>query len=158
MMERRTEESIAAFGRALNLNPNCAAAHSHLSRIFAFAGQDREAIQHGEDAIRLSPLDPEMAFFIGGIAIAHFAAGRYTEALRYSTEAQRLRPEFQGAPRLRCACLAQMGRVNEAREVLAAARRQQPGLSLDWIKASVPYQTPELIERFLEGMRKAGLD
>ena len=25
------------------------------------------------------------------------------------------------------------------------------------IKASVPYQTPQLMERFLEGMRKAGL-
>ena len=61
MMERRTEESIAAFGRAVNLNPNSAAAHSHLSRGFAFAGRDREAIEHGQDAIRLSPLDPEMA-------------------------------------------------------------------------------------------------
>jgi hypothetical protein len=25
------------------------------------------------------------------------------------------------------------------------------------IKASVPYQTPQLMKRFLEGMRKAGL-
>jgi len=57
MMERRTEESIAAFRRAVNLNPNSAAAHSYLSHIFAFAGQDPEAIEHGEDAIRLSPLD-----------------------------------------------------------------------------------------------------
>ncbi len=47
MMERRTEESIAAFRRAVNLNPNSAAAHSHLSHGFAFAGQDREAIEHG---------------------------------------------------------------------------------------------------------------
>jgi hypothetical protein len=30
-------------------------------------------------------------------------------------------------------------------------------LSLGWIRASVPYQTPELMERFLDGMRKAGL-
>ena len=66
MMERRTEESIAAFRRAVKLNPNSAAAHSHLSRGFAFAGRDREAIEHGEDAIRLSPLDPEMALFLGG--------------------------------------------------------------------------------------------
>jgi tetratricopeptide (TPR) repeat protein len=69
MMERRTAESIAAFRRAVSLNPNSATAHGHLSRIFAFAGQDREAIAHGEDAIRLSPLDPEMAFFLGGFAI-----------------------------------------------------------------------------------------
>ena len=38
MMERRTEESIAAFHRAVGLNPNSAAAHSHLGRGLAFAG------------------------------------------------------------------------------------------------------------------------
>jgi len=37
-------------------------------------------------------------------------------------------------------------------------RRQQPHLSADWIKTNVPYQSPELMARFLEGMRKAGLD
>ena len=158
MMERRTEELIASFTRAVNLNPNSAAAHTNLSHIFAFAGQDREAIAHGEEAIRLSPLDPEMAFFLGGIAIAHYAAGRYAEAARYTAEALRLRPGFQGAQRLRCASLAQMGQIDEARSFLAMVRREQPELSVDWIWASVPYQTPELMERFLDGMRKAGLN
>jgi TolB-like protein/Flp pilus assembly protein TadD len=158
MMERQTGDSIAAFRRAVNLNPNSAAAHSHLSRGLAFAGQDREAIAHGEDAIRLSPLDPEMALFLGAIAVAHYAAGRYAEAAQYTTEALRLRPGFQGAQRLRCASLAQAERIDEARSFLATVRREQPQLSIDWIRASVPYQTTPLMERFLEGMRKAGLD
>jgi hypothetical protein len=68
------------------------------------------------------------------------------------------RPGFHGAQRLRCASLAQVGRVDEAREFLVVVRREQPQLSLDWLRASVPYQTPELMERFLEGMRKAGLN
>ena len=157
LMERRTEESIAAFRRAVDLNPSSAAAHSHLSRGFAFAGRDREAIEHGEEAIRLSPLDPEMALFLGAIAVAHYAAARYAEAARYTTEALRLRPGFQGAQRLRCASLAQAGRIEEARSFLAGVRREQPRLSLDWIRASVPYQTPELMKRYVEGMRKAGL-
>jgi TolB-like protein/cytochrome c-type biogenesis protein CcmH/NrfG len=157
MMERRTEESIAAFRRAVDLNPNSAAAHCYLSHGLAFAGRDREAIAHGEDAIRLSPLDPEMAMMLGGIAVAHYTAGRYAEALRYSSELLRLRPGFHGAQRLRCASLAQVGRVDEAREFLVVVRREQPQLSIDWIKASVPYQTPELMEHFLDGMRKAGL-
>ncbi len=84
MMERRTEGSIAAFRRAVSLNPNSAATHSHLSRGFAFAGCDREAIEHGEEAIRLSPLDPEMALFLGAIAVAHYAAGRYAETIERS--------------------------------------------------------------------------
>jgi TolB-like protein len=157
LMERRTEESLAAFARAVDLNPNSAAAHSHLSRGFAFAGRDREAVEHGQDAIRLSPLDPEMALFLGAIAVAHYAAGRFAEAAQYTTEALRLRPGFQGAQRLRCASLAQAGRVDEARSFLATLRRDQPQLSIDWIRANVPFQTPELMERFLEGMRKAGL-
>lgn len=158
MMERRTEESIASFTRAVTLNPNSAAAHTNLSHIFAFAGQSREAIAHGDEAIRLSPFDPEMAFFLGGIAIAHYTAGGFSESVRYTTEALRLRPGFQGAQRQRTASLAQAGRIDEARACLAMARREHPALSLDWIRASVPYQTPELMERYLEGMRKAGLD
>ena len=158
MRERRTEESIAAFRRAVNLNPNSAAAHAHLGHGLAFAGQDREAIEHSEEAIRLSPLDPMMALWFGSIAVAHYAAGRYAESAEYTTEAARLRPGFQGAHRLRCASLAQAGRIDEARAYLATVRREQPQLSLDWIRANVPYQTPELMERFLEGMRKAGLN
>lgn len=157
MMERRTGEAIAAFSRAVSLNPNSAAAHSHLSRGFAFAGRDREAIEHGEAAIRLSPLDPEMALFLGAIAVAHYAAGRYAETIERSLEAQRLRPGFQGSRRLLCASLAQAGRNDEARALLATIRREQPQLSLAWIRANVPYQTPELLERYLEGFRKAGL-
>jgi hypothetical protein len=72
-------------------------------------------------------------------------------------QAARLRPGFQGAQRLRCASLAQMGRLEEARTLLRTVRQQQPQLSLEWIRANVPYQTPELMQRFLEGMRKAGL-
>ena len=157
MMERHTEESIAAFRRAVNLNPNSAVAHCYLSHGLAFAGEDREAIAHGENAIRLSPLDPEMAMMLGGIAVAHYLAGRYAKAVRYSSELLRLRPGFQGAQRLRCASLAQAGRIDEARSFLATIRLEQPQLSIDWIRASVPYQTPALMERFLEGMRKAGL-
>ena len=157
MMERRTEEAIAAFRRAVSLNPNSAAIHSHLSRGYAFAGHDREAIAHGEEAIRLSPLDPEMALFLGAIAVAHFAAGRYAQAIEHSLEAQRLRPGFQGSRRLLCASLANAGRVDEARLLLPTLRHEQPELSLAWIRANVPYQTAELMERFLEGFRKAGL-
>jgi hypothetical protein len=69
----------------------------------------------------------------------------------------RLRPGFQGAQRLRCASLAQAGLVDAARSYFATVRREQPQLSIDWIRASVPYQTPQLMEHFLEGMRKAGL-
>ena len=33
----------------------------------------------------------------------------------------------------------------------------QPHLTLQWIREGVPYQTPDTMERFCEGMRKAGV-
>jgi TolB-like protein/Tfp pilus assembly protein PilF len=159
MMQRRTEESIAAFRRAVDLNPSSAAAHSGLSHGFAFAGRSCEAIKHGEIAVRLSPLDPEMARFLGGIAIAHYTARRFDEAARYTAENLRLRPGFQGGQRLRCASLAQSGRLDEARAMMAVVRRHhRPTLTIDWVRQYVPYQTPELIDLFVDGLRKAGLN
>jgi hypothetical protein len=99
-----------------------------------------------------------MALFLGAIAVAHYTAGRYAEAVRYTTEALRLRPGFQGAQRLCCASLAQAGRVTEAQSFLAVVRREQPLLSTQWVRANVPYQTSRLMQRFLQGLRKAGLD
>jgi TolB-like protein/Flp pilus assembly protein TadD len=157
LMERRTSEAISAFRRAVSFNPSSAIGHFHLSHGLAFAGQDKEAIEHAETAIRLSPLDPMMAQFIGAIAVAHYVAERYADALSYTTEAARLRPGFQGAHRLRCASLALIGRIDEARALMTTVRSQQPQLSAAWIRANVPYQTPELLERFLRGMRLAGL-
>jgi TolB-like protein/tetratricopeptide (TPR) repeat protein len=158
LMERRTEEAIAAFRRAVSFNPNSAVGCFHLSHALAFAGEDREAIARAEDAIRLSPVDPMMAQFLGAIAVAHYLAGRYGDALRYTTQAARLRPGFQGAHRLRCASLARTGRIDEARALLAIVRREQPQLSAGWIRANVPYQTPALMARFMKGMRMAGLE
>jgi TolB-like protein len=55
MMERRTEESIAAFHKVVSLTPSSATAHGHLSHGLAFAGYSDEAIKHGEIAMREEP-------------------------------------------------------------------------------------------------------
>jgi TolB-like protein len=157
LMALRTEDAIATFKRAVDLNLNSGAAHGHLGHALAFSGRDQEAIRHAEEAIRLSPIDPMMALFLGTIAVSHYLAGRYEESFRYASDAARMRPGFHGAHRLRCASLARTGRIAEARSLLAAVRSEQPLLSLEWIRANVPYQTPELMERFLDGMRIAGL-
>ena len=157
LMERRTDEMIAAFRRALDLNPNSAAAHAYLGHGLAFAGQHIEAIAHAQDAARLSPFDPLSVLFAATRAVAHFAAGRYAEAASSAAEALRLRPGFHGAYRMICASLALAGEVEEARALLPTARELHPRLSIDWARANVPYQTPQLMERYIDGIRRAGL-
>jgi hypothetical protein len=58
---------------------------------------------------------------------------------------------------MHCASLAQAGRIDEAQAYLATLLREQPQLSLEWVKANTPWQTSELMDRYLDGMRKAGL-
>jgi TolB-like protein len=158
LAERRAEEAIAGFRRAVELNPNSATARSLLSLGLAFAGIDREAIEQGAEAMRLSPVDPEMARTLGGVAVAHYLAGRFDDAINVTGEALRLRPGFHGGQRLHCASLAQAGRIDEARAMMAKMRVDQPQISERWVKLNVPYQTPKLMERFLDGLRKAGLE
>ena len=98
-----------------------------------------------------------MALFLGAIGVSHYLSGRYAEAAQSLKEALRLRPGFQGAQRLLCASLAQAGQCDEAGKLLVMLRREQPELSFEWMKAHIPYQTAALMERFLEGMRRAGL-
>jgi TolB-like protein len=159
LMQRRTDEAIAAFRGAVNLSPSSAAAHAHLSRGLAFAGCSDDAIKHGEAAMRLSPLDPELSLFRGSIAIALFTARRFDESLGFTEENLRLRPGFQGAQRLHCASLAQAGRIEEARAFLSVIRsNHHPPLTVKWVRENVPYQTLELMALFIEGLRKAGLE
>jgi hypothetical protein len=53
--------------------------------------------------------------------------------------------------------LAQAGRVDEARAALEELKKLHPELSIAWIEKYVSY-TPAPMAKFLEGMRKAGLD
>ena len=155
-IERRTDESIAHFQRALNLNPNFAAAHGYLGWTLSFDGQSDKSIAHSQTAIRMSPHDPQQVIFYGGMAAAHYLAGRYEEAINSALSVLRYRPTFNGARRLLISALAQAGRLEEARTELDRLKSFQPDISIAWIEKNVPY-TPASMAKYLEGWHKVGL-
>jgi TolB-like protein/class 3 adenylate cyclase len=155
-VRRRTSAAAAEFQRALALNPNFAAAHGYLGRTLAFDGQSEQAITHLKEAIRLSPHDPQNAIFTTGLAVAHYFAGRFAEAVEYSRETLQRRSAFTAGNRIYCASLAQNGQIDEAREALAQLKVLHPDLSIAWIERNVPY-TAAPMAKFVDGMRKAGL-
>jgi adenylate cyclase len=155
-VRRRTSSAAAEFQRALDLNPNFAAAHGYLGWALAFGGESEQAIAHLKEAIRMSPHDPQNAIFNTGLAIAHYLAGRFAEAVEYSRETLQQRSAFTAGHRIHCASLAQNGQIDEAREALAGLKEVHPDLSIAWIESNVPY-TAAPMAKFVEGMRKAGL-
>ncbi len=122
----------------------------------AFDGQSDKALHYFEQARRMSPHDPLIAFFYSGSGVAHYFAKRYGEAIEWSRKAILQRPGFTAAHRILCASLAQAGDTEKTREALAVLVELQPNISIQWIEQHVPY-TPRAMPHFLEGMRKAGL-
>ena len=99
-----------------------------------------------------------MALFLGGIAVAHFTAGRLPRSRSLRDGSAAAAPGFSGRA-ADALCEPGAGRAHRRGAGLAGngATRAAPAIDR-WIRASVPYQTPELMERYLEGMRKAGLN
>ena len=153
---RRTDEAIEEFQRAIDLNPNFAAAHSYLSLALALAGQSDQAIAHAEQAIRMSPHDPQNAICFTALAAAHYQAGRYGEAVNFGRKAVQQRSGWAPGHRIFCASLAQAGQIEEARAALDHLKELHSDISIAWIEKHVPY-TAGPMAKFLEGMRKAGL-
>ena len=153
---RRTDEAVAEFQRAIDLNPNFAAAYGYLGLALALAGRSDQAISQLEQAIRMSPHDPQNAAFNMALACAHYLAGRYNEATGFCRKALQERQGWTGAHRIYVASLAQAGQIDEARATLQRLRELQPNITVAWIEQNVPY-TPDQMPKFLEGMRKAGL-
>jgi adenylate cyclase len=154
---RRTEDAQREYQRAIDLNPNFAAAHGFLGWALALAGRSDQAIGYLEQAIRMSPHDPQNAIFNNGLAVAHYLAGRYTEAVSFGRVAMQQRDGITASHRIYIASLAQAGQVEEALAALQRLRELQPNISIIWCEQYVPY-TPDQMPKFLEGMRKAGLE
>jgi adenylate cyclase len=79
MAYMRLEESVAAYGRAADLEPEHADLRALYALALTFAERPEEAIREVRSAIRLNPLGPGWYFGILGHAFRY--AGRYDEAL-----------------------------------------------------------------------------
>ncbi len=147
----------AILDRALALNPNFAGALISSGWTKAFLGEPEMAIKHITDAMRLSPLDPMGFRTRGGIALAHFVAGRYDEASSWAEKALQERADYLPAIRELAASNALSGRDSEAQAAMAHLRKIDPAMRVSTVKDWLPFRRPDDLARLEDGLRKAGL-
>ena len=147
------ERAMTVLQRAIELNPSSAVAHWALGAALTPCGCPDSAIPLIEKAIRLSPHDPWMHEFLFNIAAAHFAAERYEEAVTFAKRSLQSRSEQPGAYRLLAASYGYLGRTSEAKAALDALLRLAPDLSAAQLRVFLP---PAIVERYVEGLRRAG--
>ncbi|HXC52273.1 MAG TPA: adenylate/guanylate cyclase domain-containing protein [Candidatus Limnocylindrales bacterium] len=147
-----TAAAVAAFERAIDLNPSLTMAYQGLAVALTTESPD-EAIRVMEKAIRLSPRDQQMHFFLHQLAVANLVAGRLEAAVEREKESLRLRGDQPHGYRVLAAALGHLGRSAEALEALATMRRISPSFSLDTFRQT---NTAALAELCIAGWRRAG--
>jgi TolB-like protein len=141
---------MALVDRAMALNPNYARGWNLSGTLRYWAGQPDIAIQHIKVALRLSPR-ARIGTTLAAIGCAHFLGRRFDEAAPKLLLAIQDDPSHTTPYRFLAACYAHMGRLDEARKVIARLRSIAPVVIPD-----VSYlRNPEHRDLLLSGLRLA---
>jgi len=155
---RRPGPAVAHLSKSVELNPSFVLGHAGLGYALACGGEPERGLQALEQAERLSPRDPFLAFYAPTVRyMALFALERYEEAIAVCRATSELHPNHAGAWRLMTVSLGLLGRIDEARQALAHTMILQPDLSGDHVEKNTVFANPADRSRFLLGLRKAGL-
>jgi TolB-like protein/class 3 adenylate cyclase len=150
--------AIAEFKRAIELNPNCSLAYGSLGTVLGEFGDPEESIKNSEIAIRTNPKDPSIFFRYSGIAMAHFSAGRYSEASLWARKSVHRKPSWRSGHAVLASSLAQLNLFEEAKEAVDNFLENIPHETIsDLRKAMIIAGRPDYVNRLEEGLRKAGL-
>ncbi|HYU13749.1 MAG TPA: tetratricopeptide repeat protein, partial [Stellaceae bacterium] len=141
---------MALVDRALALNPSFARGWNVSGILRIWAGQPDIAIEHIETALRLSPRARVGSSF-QLIGAAHFLSRRFEEAVPKLILAIQEDPSFAPPYRFLAACYADMGRLDEARAIVARLRAITPQV----VPISLPHRNPADRELLLSGLRLA---
>jgi TolB-like protein/tetratricopeptide (TPR) repeat protein len=151
------DDGAALVDRALALDPNLAWAWVFGSWVAIWRGESEVASHRAERALKLSPSDPEVLFFIRtATAYCHFLSGRHPEALASAQAAMRQRPDVVISLGVAAASGALAGHIDVARDALARLRRLEPSLGASDVPVLFPFGRPDDLTRWREGLRLAG--
>jgi adenylate cyclase len=153
----RQEESRRRFRRALELDPNSVYARGYLGVSYAFTGDYDEALSHLDEAIKLSPRDPLLIIWHLCKGWAALLSERDRDAAEFAIEAIGDNPEFPDNYAVLAAAYGHLGNPVEARRALDELLRRMPHLTLADERLNRPFGSDDERQRFLEGLRLAGL-
>jgi adenylate cyclase len=156
LLQKKYTESLELLDRALALNPSCAAAWGRSAATLSCIGRGEEALAQLQRAMRLSPFDQHMFWYLTVCGGACFSEGRYSDAVGWLGKALRLNPQFNGARRYQIGALVLSGELAEARELAQALLADCPDFSIDELGRRSAMQQP-CLGQLLSALRLAGL-
>ena len=162
--QHRYDEAIVEYETVISLNRNWAHAYSHLGWCRFMSGLIEELIPAQEQAIRLSPRDPQIGLFYSRIGRAHLLQSRIDEAITWCEKARNATPAAAIFRSFLASAYALKGDIKRAAGELAEARRlvgDDRYSSIARLRAVDSWgvsQIRSLVETtYFAGLRKAGV-
>jgi DNA-binding SARP family transcriptional activator len=150
-------QALDLFERSLQLDPDSAYARDLNAVTLCYTGRAEEALRELERCRDLWQRHPDLFCFQTTACIALLLAGRFDEASAVGLKTVRDNPNYLAAYRPLIASLGHLGRIEEARKHLADLHQLQPDFSIDWFQANYPPLPADCRERYIKGLRKAGV-
>jgi adenylate cyclase len=152
--EGQHEQAIAEFEKAVALNPNFT--DWWFGMALLRAGEPARAITVIETHMRYDPFCSPWA--LGQLGLAHYMLKEYSKALRPLRELTLRVPNMRQGHVFLAANLAQLGQLDEAHAEAAEILRIDPKYTIEGTQKQLAlFKRTEDVERFLDGLRKAGL-
>lgn len=152
---RNLPAAIASLSEAVQLNPSHASSHAALGQVLNYLDRPSDGLPELNLALRLNPRGNSRFVWFPYIAAGHYLTGDYRRCLEACHEALALKPDYPNALRYMTAALGQLGRRDEAAQLLpllvridGSATAMETMLSRYYIRSA--------IERLMDGIRKAG--
>lgn len=142
--------------RALALSPNFALALSNRGILHIYSGEPAKGIPYIERAMRLDPVQIE-GQNVHWLGTAYFVAGEYEIAATCFRDRIRIYPTSEFSRAFLASALGHVGDMEEARRVWRELMEIDPRYSAVAHISRLPFRDPANAEKFLEGLRKAGL-
>jgi DNA-binding winged helix-turn-helix (wHTH) protein len=162
LSQRRFEEALAAFERALALDPCDAEAHAYAGHIAFLTGDLESMLVATRHAITLSPRNRGAGLWHLWVGLYDFWQGRDEPAIPHLVRAADLSPSLAYPAAFLASALAHAGRIAEARSSLDAWCEAMGGFrpTIDHLRAQVFSDHPDYLaghQRLYRGLRLIGV-
>jgi adenylate cyclase len=155
-MEGYHEPAMEAARKAVELNPYDMGARGVLGVCHLVTGKHRQAVELFSTAAQRGNSDPRYQWAVLS-AFSHYLLGQYDASVSWAREAYYQNPDHLQGIAIRAAALAQLGRADQAKEVVDVLLGIYPRMTIERLMSNIRWKLPEDIAHYRDGLLKAGL-
>jgi adenylate cyclase len=153
---KRLDDAIAAARRGIALDPNYADGYADYAINLNYSGQPEKGLAAINQAIRLNPEKPFFYVWIEGHS--NYLLGRYKDAIKLFEEVMNSNSEFTLAHKMLIVTYSELGQIEDAEWAADELLTLLPNFTLAQELENIPYNDETVLQRYIEGFRKAGIE